>query len=127
MFVDVSTIPKHVLVLVFTLLQLQYISERSNVLRTISLICLYISQFGANFYYTSVFSILAIEFSSWGTERYMLPWRIPESSNFCTYFVRFFISFIVGVYYVDASKEEEVYVRPSTRYFSTLRGIKYLQ
>ena len=42
MFVDVSTIPKHVLVLVFTLLQLQYISERSNVLRTISLICLYI-------------------------------------------------------------------------------------
>ena len=123
MFVDVSTIPKHVLVLIFTLLQLQYVSERSNVLRTISLICLYISPFGANFYYTSVFSILAIEFSSWSTERYMLPWRIPESSNFCTYFVRFFISFVVGVYYVDASKEEEVYVRPSNRYFSTLRGI----
>ena len=123
MFLDVSAIPKHLLVLFYTLLQLQYISERSNVLRTMSLICLYLSSFGTNLYYYSVFSVLAIEFSSWSTERYMLPWRIPESSNCCTYFIRFFISFVVGIYYIDASKEEEVYVRPPNRYFSTLRGI----
>ena len=122
MFIDVSVIPKHLFVLFFTLLQLQYVSERSNVLRTMSLICLYISSFSTSVYYYTIFSILAIEFSSWSTERYMLPWCIPESSDFSTYFVRFFISFIVGVYYVDASKEE-VYIRPSNRYFSTLRGI----
>lgn len=117
-----------VLVLAYTYLQLHHLRTRSNVLRVTALAALFFAGFAHGGSSARLLCVLGLELSSWATERYMFPWRVPSPPDACGgYNARFLLSFFIGVHVVDVT-QERVLVRPrvggtSLTLTHTVRGV----
>ena len=108
-------------VILFTLFNLRFRNDRSNLLLISSLLCLYFLYFTTSAEYTNLLAILCLEIASWGVERNMMPWIIEPSEKFGNFFIRFFIGFVIGVHIVDGKDENLLLV--NNRYFTTFKGV----
>lgn len=93
--------------------QMQGWQLRSNMLRVAALLAILVGSLSVTVSYRRFMAILAIELSSWATERYMLPWRIPEGTLCCPGLTRFILGFVLGVHVSGGS--EGVRMRPCSR------------
>ena len=112
-------------VLTAGLMQLRVPSSRSNILRALSLGFLYAAAFAVTEDAARYLCFVGVEFASWATERYMLPWRVASAAHWGNAVGRFLLGFVVGVHIVDPrSGAEELLLRTrDTAPLPTLRGV----
>lgn len=109
------SIPVEWVVVAFTYLSLFVRSDRSNVLRVVSLTALFLAAFGGTLAWRRYIAVVALELASWATERYMMPWKIRGAAQCCSYGFRFFVGFIIGVHLLDGRAEPDLRLRPNQR------------
>lgn len=123
-YLDPCVVRADVAVVCALAVQMQGGQLRSNLLRVAALLALLVSSLATSLSYARYLAVLALELSSWATERYMLPWRVPAGRVCCGQPCRFLLGFVVGVHI--GSGREGVRLAPyskTTWWSETFRGV----